>query len=132
MLNRSVFVCLHALRLNFCELRYVVSVRLLVNQDPELAPEGTLALLFLILASGNRSRGAQTGVAPVHRGLTSVLNLAQVWLTHGSGYSSNSSGPKTEMENAHVEIPISNYLFSMGVGLVQRYLGSLNCHPLCS
>jgi hypothetical protein len=27
------------------------------------------------------------------------------------GYSSNSSGPKTEMENAHVEIPISNKLF---------------------
>jgi hypothetical protein len=33
------------------------------------------------------------------------------WLTHSSGYSSNSSGPKTEMVIAHVEIPISNSLF---------------------
>jgi hypothetical protein len=32
-------------------------------------------------------------------------------LTHSSGYSSNCSGPRTEMESAHVEIPISNYLF---------------------
>ena len=37
-------------------------------------------------------------------------HLAQVWLTHSSGYSSNGLGPKTEMENAHVEIPISNYV----------------------
>lgn len=39
------------------------------------------------------------------------LGLAQVWLTHSSSYSSNCSGLKTEMENTHVEIPISNYLF---------------------
>ncbi len=39
-----------------------------------------------------------------------LLSLAQVWLTHSSGYSSNCSGPKTEMENAHVEIPISIFL----------------------
>jgi hypothetical protein len=32
------------------------------------------------------------------------------WLTRGSGYSSNSSGLKTDMENAHVEIPTSNTL----------------------
>ena len=65
------------------------------------------------LASGSRSQGAQT-VVLAHRELTSLahlLSLAQVWLTHNSGYSSNSLGPKTEMENAHVEIPISNYLF---------------------
>jgi hypothetical protein len=42
--------------------------------------------------------------------LAHLLSLAQVWLTQGSGYSSNSSVPKTEMQNAHVEIPISNYL----------------------
>jgi len=43
--------------------------------------------------------------------LARLLSLAQVWLTHSSSYSSNSSGPKTEMEIAHVEIPISNWLF---------------------
>jgi hypothetical protein len=32
------------------------------------------------------------------------------WLTHGSGHSSNSSDPKTEMENVHVGIPTWNYL----------------------
>ncbi len=61
MLNRSVCVYLHALKLNFCALRYIVLVQLLVNQDPELAPKATLALLFSILASGNSSRGAQIG-----------------------------------------------------------------------
>ena len=50
---------------------------------------------------------------PVHRGLTSLAHLlsqAQGWLTHSSSYSSNCSGTNTEMEIAHVEIPISNYL----------------------
>ena len=39
------------------------------------------------------------------------LACCSAWLTHSSGYSSHSSGLKTEMEIAHVEIPISNYLF---------------------
>jgi hypothetical protein len=38
-------------------------------------------------------------------------------ITHSSGYSSNSSGSKTEMENARVEIPISNYLLQTGLTL---------------
>jgi hypothetical protein len=42
--------------------------------------------------------------------LAHLLSLGQVWLTHSSGYSSDCSGPKTEMENTHVEIPISNKL----------------------
>jgi hypothetical protein len=47
------------------------------------------------------------------RGLTSLahlLSLAQVWLIHSLGYSSNGSGPKKEIGNAYVEIPISNEL----------------------
>ncbi|PMD13264.1 hypothetical protein NA56DRAFT_712299 [Hyaloscypha hepaticicola] len=76
-------------------------------------PTVTPALLFPILAGGVVAEEPKP-VAPVHRRLTSLahlLTLAQVWLTHSSGYSSNCSGPKTEIEIAHVEIPISNFLF---------------------
>jgi len=68
--------------------------------------------LRVINFRSSRSRGAQTG-HPVYRRLTPLahlLSLAQAWLTHSLGYSSNSSGLKTEMEIAHVEIPISNEL----------------------
>ena len=37
--------------------------------------------------------------------------LSSPRLTNSSGYSGNCSGPRTEMESAHVEIPISNDLY---------------------
>ncbi|KAF8850560.1 HET-domain-containing protein [Acephala macrosclerotiorum] len=79
-----------------------------------IGPEIIPALLFPILAGGSRGRGAQNESPPSTVGsppIGHLLTLAQVCLIHSSGYSSNGSGPKTEMENAHVEIPISNYLF---------------------
>lgn len=69
--------------------------------------------LLLILASGSCSRGAQISRL-IHRKLSSLaylLNLAQDLLTHSSKYSSNSSSSKTEVEIAHIEIPISNYVY---------------------
>jgi hypothetical protein len=73
--------------------------------------------IFPILAGGSRSRGAQTGRLPHESRSLSTAHLLRPtaqpgsgWLTHSSRYSSNSSGPKTEMENAHVEIPTSNPL----------------------
>jgi hypothetical protein len=58
--------------------------------------------------SPKRASGSQNEPLNARSGL---LRKCSGWLTHSSGYSSNSSGPKTEMENAHVEIPTSNYLF---------------------
>jgi hypothetical protein len=103
---------LYTTRLKFAKLRGAA----LVDRGSTIGPKNTPALFFPILAGGSRSRGGQTG-RPVHRGLTSLAHLltpAQVWLTHSSGYSSNGSGPKTGMENVHVEIPISiNLLHSV-------------------
>ena len=86
----------------------------LCEQGPKLAPKG----VFPILAGGSRSRGAQTGRLPHESRPLSTAHLLRPnaqpgsgWLTHSSGYSSNSSGPKMEVEDAHVEIPTSNYLF---------------------
>jgi hypothetical protein len=62
-----------------------------------------------ILAGSSRSRGAQTGRLQHESRSVSIAHLLRPtaqpgsgWFTHSSGYSSNSSGPKTEMEIAHV------------------------------
>jgi hypothetical protein len=93
------------LKLNFATFGKSFSAAL-CDQGSKIGPERTPALLFPILASGSRSRGAQTG-HPCPPWAHLLGSLAHP----GSGYSSNGSGPKTEMETAHVEIPISNELF---------------------
>jgi hypothetical protein len=40
-----------------------------------------------------------------------LAQLGSGWLTYYLGCRTNSSGTKMEMENAHIEIPMSNYLF---------------------
>jgi len=100
-LNDSLSVCA-------C-IRSSVSGRLRRSFGPELAPK---TFSFPILAGSSRSRGAQMGslsLSTAHL-LRPTAQSGSGWLTHSSGYSSNSSGPKMEMENAHVEIPTSKCL----------------------
>jgi hypothetical protein len=56
----------------------------------------------------NRALGAKTNPS-MHA--QACFGSAQAGSPTAQAYSSNSSGPKTEIENAHVDIPTSNCLF---------------------
>jgi len=47
-----------------------------------------------------------------------VIRLCSAMLTHGSGYRSSSSGPKTEIEKGHIDIPMWDYPY---LGSSQMY-----------
>lgn len=101
-------MCLHIIKLNLrnsIRLRWLFGAAFL-NKDSKLTSQVSLTYSFQFQLAAIVAEEPKQALVHLPR-----LTFCLAQLTHSLRYNSNCLGPKTEIEIAHIEIPISNFLY---------------------